>query len=171
MDTRKFSVRKLALAAVTAAMYTALGYFGSIFGLTYGPVQCRFAEALTLLPFLFPETAWGLFVGCILTNLLSMYGPIDIVFGSLATLIAALWTAKCKNKWLAALPPVLCNGVIVAAVIAYAETGMTAAFPAAWAFNALTVAAGEAAACLVLGVALITVLERSGAAERLRAAA
>ncbi len=163
-------VRKLAMAAVTAAMYTALGTFGGIFGLTYWPVQCRFAEALTLLPFLFPETAWGLFVGCILTNLLSMYGPVDIVFGSLATLIAALWTARCKNKWSAAVPPVVCNGVIVSAVIAYAEVGVTNAFWSAWAFNALTVAAGEAAACFILGVALVTVLERTGAAGRLRSA-
>ena len=70
----KFSVRRLAIAAVTAAMYAALSYVAYGFNSAFGPVQFRISEALTLLPFLFPETAWGLFVGCILTNLLSQYG-------------------------------------------------------------------------------------------------
>ena len=65
----KFPVRKLAIAAVTAAMYTALSYVAYTLNLAFAPVQLRLSEALTLLPFLFPETAWGLFVGCILTNL------------------------------------------------------------------------------------------------------
>ena len=97
--SEKFPVRKLAIAAVTAAMYTALSYVAYTLNLAFAPVQFRLSEALTLLPFLFPETAWGLFVGCILTNLLSQYGAVDIVFGSLATLIAGLWTARCKSKW------------------------------------------------------------------------
>lgn len=167
----KFPVRKLALAAVVAAMYAAMSYFGSIFGLTFGPVQFRFAEALTVLPFLFPETAWGLFVGCILTNLISMYGPVDIVFGSLATLIAGLWTARCKSRWTAPIPPIVCNGLIVSAVIAYAEAGISKAFIPAWGYNILTVTASEAAVCYLIGTFLITALEKSGAAGRLGAGA
>lgn len=67
-----------------------------MFGLTFGPIQVRFSEALCLLPFLFPETAWGLGVGCLIANLFSPYGALDIVVGSLSTLIAALLTARCS---------------------------------------------------------------------------
>lgn len=159
----KFSVRKLAAAAVTAAMYTALSYVAYTLNLAFAPVQFRLSEALTLLPFLFPETAWGLFVGCILTNLLSQYGPVDIVFGSLATLLAGLWTARCRNRWTAAIPPVVCNGVIVGAVIAYAEAGFTRAFWAAWGVNLLSVGASEAVLCFIPGVILVSALEKSSA--------
>lgn len=72
-----------------------------MFGLTFGPIQVRFSEALCLLPFLFPETAWGLGVGCLIANLFSPYGALDIVVGSLSTLIAALLTARC-SPWTAA---------------------------------------------------------------------
>ena len=73
---RKFTVRDITLAAMVAALYAVLGYFGDIFGLTYGPIQCRFAEALTVLPFVFPAAAPGLVVGCFLTNLLSFTAPL-----------------------------------------------------------------------------------------------
>ena len=154
------SVRKLTRAAIVAALYTVLSYFAGIFGLAYGPIQCRFSEALCVLPFFFPETVWGLFVGCILTNLLSAYGMVDIVFGSLATLIAALCTARLRSRWLAPLPPVIANGLIIGAVIAWYETGFGEGFPAAFAYNGLTVAAGEAIACYVLGMILLALLPR-----------
>lgn len=80
----KFTTRDLTFAAMVAALYAVMGYFGNIFGLTFGVVQFRFAEALTVLPFLFPATAPGLVVGCLITNLLSPYGPIDAVMGTLA---------------------------------------------------------------------------------------
>ena len=89
---RKFSVLDLGLAAMVAALYALLGYFGDILLLTFGPIQCRIAEALTVLPFLFPATAPGLAIGCLITNLLSPYGPIDVIFGTLATAIAAWLT-------------------------------------------------------------------------------
>ncbi|MEG0321211.1 MAG: QueT transporter family protein [Oscillospiraceae bacterium] len=109
----KFSVRDLTLAAMVAALYAVMSYFGNIFGMTYFGIQFRFAEALTVLPFLFPATAPGLFVGCFIANILSPFGALDIVFGSLATLLAAFLTMKMPSKWLAPLPPVLCNGLIV----------------------------------------------------------
>ena len=68
---RKITVRDLVLAAMAAALYAVMGYFGNVFGLTFGPVQIRFAEALTVLPFLFPAAAPGLAIGCLITNLLS----------------------------------------------------------------------------------------------------
>ena len=75
----KLHTKQLTLAALTAAAYAVLSYFGSIFGITYGPIQCRFSEALCVLPFFLPETAWGLGVGCLIANLLSPYGVLDIV--------------------------------------------------------------------------------------------
>ena len=157
---KRFDTRQITLAAMVAALYAVLSYFGSIFGLTYGAIQCRFAEALCVLPFLFPATAPGLFVGCIITNLMSTVGPLDIVLGSLATLLAALWTAKMPNRFLAPLPPVICNGVIVGAMIAWYEVGFGPGFWTAFAFNGVSVAVGELLACYVLGSILLSVLPR-----------
>ena len=101
---KTLAVRQITLAAIVGALYVTMSYFSNIFGLSYGYIQCRFSEALTVLPFLCPSTTWGLFVGCIITNILSPYGAMDLIFGSLATLLAGLLTARCKNKWLAPLP-------------------------------------------------------------------
>ena len=134
------NTQKLTLAAMTAAAYAALSLLGAVFGLTFGPIQVRFSEALCLLPFLFPETAWGLGVGCLIANLFSPYGALDIVVGS--------------------LPPVVCNMVLVGAVLAYETAGTSAAFWPAYGLNALTVGLGEAIACLVLGVLLVKQLPK-----------
>ena len=157
---RKFTTRDLTLAALVAALYAVLSYFGNIFGLTYGPIQCRFSEALCVLPFLFPATVPGLFLGCLITNLMSTVGPLDIIFGSLATLLAAAWTARARSRLTAPLPPVVCNGVIVGAMIAWYEVGFGPGFWAAFAFNGATVALGELIACYVLGSLLLTLLPR-----------
>ena len=153
---RKLSTRDLTLAAMVAALYAVMGYFGNIFGLTFGPIQFRFAEALTVLPFLFPGTVPGLFV-------LSPYGPLDIVVGSAATLMAAVWTSRLKSKWLAPLPPVICNTVLVGFTIGWAEAGgFTAKLPVAWLVNGLSVGAGELGVCSVLGLLLLEVMPRIG---------
>ncbi len=156
---KKLDVRQLTLSAMVAAIYFVLSYFGNIFGLTYGPVQCRFAEALCVLPFLFPSTIPGLFVGCLLTNLMSTV-PLDIVVGSLATLLAAFWTSKMPNRYLAPLPPVICNGVIVGAMLTWYEVGFGEGFWSLFAFNGLSVAVGELLACYILGSILLYVLPR-----------
>lgn len=135
---QKFTVQKLATAGVVGAAYAALALFGSIFGVTYGPIQCRFSEALCVLPFLFPETAWGLGIGCLIANVFSPYGLLDIVVGSCATFLAALLTARCKKKWLAPLPPVVLNMLLVGAMLAYEEAGASAAFGSVFLFNAAT---------------------------------
>ena len=72
----------LALNGVIAAAYAALTYVAAAMNLAYGPVQFRVSEALTVLPFLFPGTWPGLFVGCLVANLMSPYGPLDILIGS-----------------------------------------------------------------------------------------
>lgn len=154
----KLSIRNLTFAAVLAAVYAALTM--TLYAPSYGPVQVRFSEALTVLPFLFPSAIPGLFVGCLVSNLISPYGPLDVVFGSLATLLAALWTGRIKNKWLAPLPPVLCNAVIVGATIAVSEVGMGPAFFPAYLFNAATVGLGELIACYLLGMVLLSILPK-----------
>ena len=157
----KLNIRQITFAALVGALYVTLCYFSNIFGCTFGVFQFRFAEALTVLPFLCPTAAWGLFAGCILANLLSPYGLPDLIFGSLATLVAGLLTARCGSKWLAVKPPVICNGLIVGALLAWSETGFTAAFPGAFAFNALSVGVAELVVCYVLGLPLLEVLSRS----------
>ena len=158
---RNSKANKIALAAVVAAIYFVLCFFGNIFQLTFGPVQIRLGEALTVLPFLFPATAPGLALGCLLTNILSPYGPIDMVVGTLATAIAAFLTMKMPRWYLAALPPIVMNALLLPPMWAWAETGaINGAFWAAYGFNMWTFVVGEAVACYVLGTVLLRVLPR-----------
>lgn len=166
-----FTSRQVALAGIIGAAYAVLTLGASIFGVAYGPVQMRVSEALTVLPFLFPEAVPGLFVGCLIANLLSPYGVLDVVVGSAATLLAAVLTARCSKRWLAPLPPVLCNAVFIGALIAYYEAGFGSAFLGAFAFNALTVGVGEAVSCYVLGMLLLHWLPKSRAVRTLIPAA
>ena len=152
---RKFTTRDLTLAALIAAVYAA----ATMLLPAYGEIQLRVSEAMTVLPFLFPAATPGLVIGCFIVNLFSPY-PLDIVFGTLATLLACLMTQRMPNRWLAPLPPVLCNAVIVGAEIAWYEAGFGPGFWAAYAFNAFTVGVGELIACVVLGELL---QNRSGA--------
>ena len=158
---RELSVRELTLAAVVAAVYFVLCYFGNIFQLTFGPVQVRLGEALTVLPFLFPATAPGVAMGCLLTNVLSPYGPIDMIVGTLATAIAAWLTMKTPRWYLAALPPIVMNALLLPPMWAWAEAGaVNGAFWASYWFNLWTFVAGEAVACYVLGTVLLKALPK-----------
>ena len=152
---RKFSVQDLTLAALLAAVYATLTLVLPIPAFT--GIQIRMSEALTVLPFLFPAATPGLFVGCIVANLFSPY-PLDIVCGSAATLLACLLTQRMPSRWLAPLPPVLCNAAIVGAEIAWAEAGITPAFWTAFGFNAVTVGLGELIACYALGSLLLSAM-------------
>ena len=148
------NTRTLVRAAIIAALYTVLTLL--LQPLSYGEVQIRFSEALTLLPILLPEAVPALAVGCLLANILGGCTIFDIVFGTLATLLAALCTRRLRNRfWLAALMPVLFNGVIVGAVVHYCYAPV---FPLP--LSMLSVAAGEAVACLVVGPLLIRVMQR-----------
>ena len=158
---RELTVRELTLAAVVAAVYFVLCYFGNIFQLTFGPVQVRLGEALTVLPFLFPATAPGVALGCLLTNVLSPYGPIDMVVGTLATAVAAWLTMKTPRWYLAALPPIVMNALLLPPMWAWAEAGaVNGAFWASYWFNLWTFVAGEAVACYVLGTVLLKALPK-----------
>ena len=162
---KNLTTRRLAVSGMIGAAYAVMAIFGSVFGLTFGPIQFRFSEALCVLPFFLPETAWGLGVGCLIANLLSPYGVLDIVVGSAATLLAALLTARCQKKWLAPLPPVIANTVLIGLVLAYEQAGTSAAFWPTYAFNALTVGLGEAVACYGLGGLLLWRLDKSNALQ------
>ena len=164
MSGSRFTPRQLATAGIIAAVYAVLTLALPI--PQYGPIQFRVAEAMTVLPFLFPEAIPGLTVGCFLANLLGSPMPVDWVVGTAATLIAAVWTSKLHHRWLAPLPPVICNMVLVGAEIAlfFPTEGM--GFWAAYGFNALTVGIGEAAACFILGSLLLRTLPKVPALRR-----
>lgn len=154
---KKNQLRPLVRAAIIAALYTALTLL--LQPISFGAIQFRVAEALTLLPVLFVEAVPGLFIGCLLANLLGGAVWFDVVFGSLATLLAALATRRLRSKpALAAAMPVLANGLIVGAVVylAYVEgTGATVLLS-----TMATVALGEAVVCYVLGLPLLAALRR-----------
>ena len=158
MPKSAFSLRRLTTAAVIAALYTALTTLLPI--PQYGGIQLRVAEAMTVLPFFFPEAIAGLTVGCFLSNLLLSPIPLDWIFGTAATFLAALWTRRMPNRYLAALPPVVCNALIVGAEIAYFSAMDGQAFWPAYALNAFTVGLGEAVACFVLGLLLLEWMPR-----------
>ncbi len=143
-------------AAVIAALYTVLTLTAGAFNLANGAIQVRFSEALTILPIFTPAAIPGLFVGCIVSNILTGCVFWDIVFGSLATLIGAVGTYFIgKNlKWLAPIPPILANTLIIPFVLAYAY-GVEDGIP----FLMLTVGAGEVLSCGVLGLLLMKAIE------------
>ncbi|MDR1734853.1 MAG: QueT transporter family protein [Oscillospiraceae bacterium] len=163
----KPTLKFLTQAAVIAALYAALTVF--LAPISYGPVQFRVAEALTLLPVLTPAAIPGLAIGCVIANLASGYGMLDIVFGSLATLLAAVLSyflrnmvvSKLRLPVLSAIPPVICNALIVPAVIVYAEYGSIAASPPAvyWTY-AWQIGLSELVICFLLGLALVAALRK-----------
>lgn len=166
MSESTLTLRRLTLAAIIAAAYAALTML--LPGPSYGYTQLRISEALAVLPFLFPSCAPGLAVGCLIANILSPYGPIDMICGTFATALAAFLTAKMPNKWLAPLPPVLCNGIIVGGMLAwYQAGGFNEKFLPAFILTGPGVALGEIFACYVLGLLLLSSLPRIGYFRRL----
>lgn len=153
---RKFTTKDLTQAAVVAALYAALTM--ALPGPSFGYAQFRVAEALTVLPFLLPATAPGLAVGCLVANLLSPYGVVDILCGTAATALAAKLTGRMPNRWLAPLPPVLCNGAIIGAMLAWYQVGFGPGFWSMFAITGPGVALGELAACYLLGGLLLRIL-------------
>ena len=107
------SLKFFARAGAIAALYIALTYL--TYSFAYGEIQVRISEALTVLPYIFPEAVWGLTIGCFIANIGSPFGPIDMVFGTTFTLIAALITyylgRKKKPAFLAPIPPIIVNAL------------------------------------------------------------
>lgn len=141
-------------AALIAALYVVLTFLANSLGLASGAIQVRFSEALTILPFFTPAAIPGLFIGCILSNLLTGCALWDVLFGSIATLLGALGTyALRKYKWLAPLPPIVANTLIVPFVLAYFY-GVPGGIP----YLMLTVGIGEIISCYGLGMILLFTL-------------
>lgn len=140
--------------AVIAATYTALTMV--CMPVAFGPVQFRISEALCILPFFTPAAIPGLFLGCFLSNLLCGAAALDVVFGSIATLIGAVGSYLLrKYKWAVCVPPILANTIIIPWVLRYAY-GSADLIPVAM----VTVGIGEILAIGVLGDGLLVILER-----------
>ena len=150
-------LKPLASGAMIAALYAVLTV--ALAPISYGPVQLRVSEALTLLPWYRPEAVLGLFAGCVVANFFGGYGLIDMIAGSCATLIAALLTRKAKNIWFAALYPVLSNMFIIG-------TMLHVLIDVPLVMTCVYVGLGEACACYLLGVPLMKTLERRGILNR-----
>lgn len=145
----------LVQAAMIAALYVVLTYIANAMGLASSAIQVRFSEALTILPYFTPAAIPGLFVGCLLSNILTGCAIPDIIFGSAATLIGAVLTRVIRRyKWLAPVPPVLANTLIVPFVLLYAY-----GIRPLW-LSFITVGIGEIISCGVLGMLLLFVLEK-----------
>ena len=155
---KKFTIRIIVTQAMVAAIYAALTL--CLAPISFGVVQFRVSEALTLLPFISPICTVGLTIGCLVSNIIGGYGMLDIVFGSLATLLAGLWTSRLKKTWLAPLPPVICNTIIVGAVITWSTTAPST-FWTVLPPICLQFMVEETAVCFILGIPLLALLKKS----------
>ncbi|MBQ8880335.1 MAG: QueT transporter family protein [Clostridia bacterium] len=148
--------------AMVGALYVALTWLCSVLGLSSGVIQLRISEALCILPVFMPEAVPGLYIGCMLSNLIAGGNVWDVIFGSLATLIGSIGARAMRRLprkliWCATLPTVLANMLIVPMVIILAY-GSEEAY---W-FIAATVGIGEAICAGIGGVALYYMLNGSG---------
>ena len=170
MKMKNLSVRRLVRCAVIAAVYVVVCLVLAPF--SYGAVQVRVAEALCLLPVFGAEYIVGVTLGCFLANLLGST-VVDVVFGTLATLLACLVTYKLRDirvKGLAipaSLPPVVFNMIIVGAfeITFFFSDGAPTAMLAV--FNAVTVGIGELISCTILGVALVKLIESNAGLNKI----
>lgn len=157
MKSTKFLVQ----AAVIAALYAALTIF--LMPFSYGVMQIRISEALTVLPALTPAAIPGLLIGCFVANMVGPYGVVDMVFGSAATLVAAVASYRLrKHPRLVPLPPILLNGILIGGMLYYVY-----AVPFPLYACIFWVALGEAAACYLLGYPLLKYMEKRKSIFRL----
>ena len=149
-------IKLICQGGIIAALYLALTLLANALGLANYAVQVRFSESLTILPYFTPAAVPGLFVGCLLSNILTGCALPDIIFGSLATLIGAVATYMLRNKrkWLAPLPAIVSDAIIVPFVLLYAY-----GIEPLW-FSFVTVTAGEIISCGVLGMLLLNALRK-----------
>ncbi len=149
--------KQITYGSMIAALYVLLTMLSRLFGLDSGVIQIRFSEALCILPCFTPAAIGGLFAGCLLSNILAGAIIWDVIFGSLATLIGAVFTYKLRhNRFLATLGPIISNTVIIPFVLAYAY-----GFEGGIAYFMLTVGIGEVISCGVLGLMLHSAVSKS----------
>ena len=149
-------IKLICQGGIIAALYLALTLLANALGLANYAVQVRFSESLTILPYFTPAAVPGLFVGCLLSHILTGCALPDIIFGSLATLSGAVSTYMLRNKskWLAPLPAIVSNAIIVPFVLLYAY-----GIEPLW-FSFVTVTLGELISCGVLGMLLLNALKK-----------
>lgn len=148
---KMFTTRFIAEAAVIASIYAAITAL--LAPISYGMLQVRISEALTILPFFTPAAIPGLFVGCVIANIVGGNGPIDIVFGSLATLAAAILSYRMRKGYLVPIPPIVINALVVGTILHFLfEFNIFAAM--GW------VALGQTVACYGLGYPLLLQLQK-----------
>ena len=148
------NVRRMAKVGLVAGIYAVLTLIPPFSSLSYGPVQVRVSEALTVLPFINPDYVWGLALGCILGNLSSPIGALDIFGGAAVTLLAAYLTSRAGSAWIAPLPPVVLNALLVGIYV-------SRFFGVPYVATVAYIAAGEVVACYVLGYPLLVYVLRN----------
>ncbi|SDI02722.1 Uncharacterized membrane protein [Halanaerobium congolense] len=146
MDTQK-----IARGAAITALYVVITYF--LAPISFGPIQFRAAEALTVLPIIFPEAVPALFLGVMLANVIGGLGMVDIVGGGLVTLLAAYVTYKNKDNFFAYLSPILFNAFLISIYLHLL-------FDLPYWLNVIQIGVSEAAVVLILGVPLIKYLKK-----------
>lgn len=165
-DSKK-RTRFVVFNGVIATLYVVLAYF--LAPISYGPIQARLAEIMTIFPAFSWATIPGVSLGCLIANLINpdSLGPVDIIGGTLATLIAGVlsyYIGK-KNKYLAIIPPILVNGVIVGGYLPFLLFDTVTVSEVL--FTMLTVAAGEAAVLIIIGLPLITLINKTDLKNKL----
>lgn len=152
---RNKKVQFITQGAVIAAIYVVLVLIFDTF--SFGPIQFRIAEVLTIMPYFTPAAIPGLFVGCLIANIIGGGLIWDIIFGSIATLIGAIGSYLVrKNKWLVPLPPIIANMVIVPFVLKYAY-----GYDGLLVYFMFTVGLSEIIVCGIIGMALLTVMAKN----------
>lgn len=151
-----YKVKFLTQGSLIAALYVVLTFLAQFFGLASGVIQLRLSEALTILPYFTPAAILGLFIGCFLSNLLIGGAMLDVVFGSIATLLGAVLAYLLrKHKWLVPIPNIFSNTIIVPFVLRYIYT-LDGTLP----YFMLTVGIGEILSGGLLGMILLFALEK-----------
>lgn len=168
--SRKSKTQFIITGALIAAAYAGLTYLSNIFGLAYGPIQLRVSEVLTVLPVFTPAAIPGLTVGCFISNIGS-FNALDLIFGTAATLIAAILTYYLRNikfktlPLLAFLPPVLVNAIVIGFEIAWFFLPEGYSF---WGFiiSGLQVGIGQLIVCYAFGIPFYLVTKKYKIFER-----
>ena len=152
----KQKIRNIAVGAVIAALYVVLTYLANMLGLASGVIQVRLSEILTVMPIFTPAAIPGLFIGCVVANILTGCALWDVVFGSLATLIGAVGTYLLrKYNLLAVIPPILANAIIVPFVLLFVYS-----LEGTYWYFFVTVGIGEIISCGVFGTILLKSLKK-----------
>ena len=154
------AVKKIVFSAILAAVYFAVTML--LAPISFGPIQCRISEALTIFPFFIPSSMWGLFVGCLLSNFFGGVHILDIVFGSLATLLAGYITSKIKKPFLVPLPSIIINAIVVGAIITVTSVPADS-FLTVFPITMLQVGIGQIGSCALIGLPVLYLIPKISA--------